>query len=312
MRRTWGFIVLLFVSIYLCAQEKYIVTGKSLNVRNRPSLKAKTIGSLKTNQEVLVYSIDDGWALINFKNRQAYISAKFLVEAIKTKIILLDIAPLNSDIFVPDSQKSNLHIGAGMTSKSHKVKYKEQSRNNFGIDLLPSAYLGISNFDGDYVPMPMCGLGVDIGVQFYPKQIRNFNWLLLEASLGYSMKGGGGMYLHYMNVEVSPIGYRYIFKKQNVSIYALAGLFIDYGGGKLFAQHYTVLSKFFYSRPWDMGIQVKLATDWRNFGLAISYNRGFVEVIDNANLALYNTGLNFHFVYRLMNLMETDNRIYKP
>lgn len=58
--------------------SKGIVTADSLNVREKPSLNANTIGKLKKGAEVAVLSQSNGWAEISFAGKKAWASSQFL------------------------------------------------------------------------------------------------------------------------------------------------------------------------------------------------------------------------------------------
>ncbi|MGA9224974.1 MAG: SH3 domain-containing protein [Mesobacillus sp.] len=60
------------------SKTKGVVTADSLNVREKPSTTAKTIGSLKRGAEVSIFSQSNGWAEITYSGRKAWVSDQFL------------------------------------------------------------------------------------------------------------------------------------------------------------------------------------------------------------------------------------------
>lgn len=57
----------------------YVCTArKTLKVREAPSLSAKTIGNLKSGEEVEVYEIIDGFARIRYNGSDGYASTNYL------------------------------------------------------------------------------------------------------------------------------------------------------------------------------------------------------------------------------------------
>ncbi|MEH7887162.1 SH3 domain-containing protein [Bacillus sp. JJ1609] len=60
------------------AKTKGVVTADSLNVREKPSTNAKTIGSLKRGAEVSIFSQSNGWAEITYSEKKAWVSDQFL------------------------------------------------------------------------------------------------------------------------------------------------------------------------------------------------------------------------------------------
>ncbi len=59
--------------------NSYYVTAESgLNVRATPSSNGKVIGKLQHYDDIEVISIDNDWAKIKYKDKEAYVSAKFI------------------------------------------------------------------------------------------------------------------------------------------------------------------------------------------------------------------------------------------
>jgi uncharacterized tellurite resistance protein B-like protein len=80
----------LFLLLYAClfsysavCQEKYVITGKSVNVRETPNQKSTIIGSVQKNDTIVVYSISDDWAEIQIVNGKAFISKSYIEKAEK-------------------------------------------------------------------------------------------------------------------------------------------------------------------------------------------------------------------------------------
>lgn len=67
----------------MVAQTTYVVTAKSLRVRQMPSAEAMVLGSINQGTEVNVISIIDDWAIITYKDQTAYTSAAYLVPKVK-------------------------------------------------------------------------------------------------------------------------------------------------------------------------------------------------------------------------------------
>ncbi|MBQ6322709.1 MAG: SH3 domain-containing protein, partial [Lachnospiraceae bacterium] len=49
-----------------------------LNIRSTPGTDGEILGKLAAGEEVNVLSIQDGWAQIEYQNKTAYISEKYL------------------------------------------------------------------------------------------------------------------------------------------------------------------------------------------------------------------------------------------
>ncbi|APM00233.1 SH3 domain-containing protein [Pseudoalteromonas phage C5a] len=68
------------------ASGRFIVTASKLNVRDNPYTIKNIVGTLEKGEEVYVYSIVNGWAMIKFNSTFYYVSSKYLTD--KTKLIL--------------------------------------------------------------------------------------------------------------------------------------------------------------------------------------------------------------------------------
>ncbi len=55
----------------------YIVISK-VNVRSKPSTAGDILGNYNTNDQVAVYKIENGWAMIDFNGIEAYVSANYI------------------------------------------------------------------------------------------------------------------------------------------------------------------------------------------------------------------------------------------
>ena len=70
--------VLVCLSMTAVAQNPYIVTASSLNVRNSPSSEAQVIGKVVKGDTVLVNKVEANWAQIPFGLRYGYVSISYL------------------------------------------------------------------------------------------------------------------------------------------------------------------------------------------------------------------------------------------
>ncbi|CAM2737659.1 SH3 domain-containing protein [Pseudoalteromonas distincta] len=68
------------------ASGRFIVTASKLNVRDNPYTIKNIVGVLEKGDEVYVYSIVNGWAMIKFNSAFYYVSSKYITD--KTKLIL--------------------------------------------------------------------------------------------------------------------------------------------------------------------------------------------------------------------------------
>ncbi len=302
-RCKWKTYLALAIFILVChlisAQDVYEVINVShgLNVRSTPSTQGKVVGTLQNGTLVNVMSTSNEWAEILYKDKEAWVALRYLQFKEKKQ----------SDT-LPSLEEDTIAETASLKANEDIVITNTFSQK-WGIDFLPSIYIGASDFIGDYRPKAHFGFGFDARFQIYQKQNDLPRGWMSEASVGYALKGGGGMPVHYFTMLILPAGYAYTFEKQDIILYALLGLSLNFGGGHLTAYRNGV-SKTYHANPCDVGMQLKIATEWRKFGFAISYDQGFINVIENTSLGLKNFGFNFHFYYRLWDI--PNNQIYKP
>lgn len=279
--------LLLGCTIQAMCQETYKVVSTSvLNVRSKPTTKSFVIGKLKKNEEVKVFSIENLWAEIFYKNRKAYVFSKYLknVETAEKKTECPNVEKV-LPISVPKEEPiQEVIINPPKTNKK------------IGIDFLPTVYGGFVNLVSDRVsPKGNFGGGVDFSFQFFVKEKiaffpRNY---YMETSLGYSLRGCGHFPLHYIMAKISPIGYSYKISK--FELYGNIGTYVGYTFSTIETNSHSFDSNI------DWGIWVKVGVEYKKIGLGFSYERGMNNVC-NSNLKLMNQGMFFNASYRLFNL----------
>lgn len=146
----------LLLPLCVSAQQRYVVTTQKLNVRAAASAKAKVVGSVYEDDIVIVYSINNGWAKIDFKNQKRYISSKYIskldsdnshysdsdsgdekqdIIVLKNgQVILGKIIEVNKKAIVyrPEnkSSKSNINI-----AEVQSIRYANGEQRSFSTDL---------------------------------------------------------------------------------------------------------------------------------------------------------------------------------
>ncbi len=282
-------ILLLSYTIEVMSQETYeVVLTSMLNVRSKPTTKSSIIGKLKLKEEVKVFSIVNLWAEINYNNKKAYVSSKYLrkIETIDEKTEKNDVEP---ELPISISASKEEIIQEEISNSSKNV-------GKIGIDFLPTIYGGFVNLVSDNAsPKGNIGGGVDFSFQFIVKENisiipRNY---YMESSIGYSLRGSGHFPLHYIMAKISPIGYRY--KVSDFELYGSIGAYIGYTFSTIETNSHSFDSNI------DWGVLAKIGVEYNKIGLGFSYERGLNNVC-NSNLALKNQGIFFNVSYRLLNL----------
>ena len=78
----FGFILSSFMCA-VCSAEVVsyrAVSVSNLNVREQPSVQSEKIGTITKSDTVIVESVEDAWAKINFNGKVAYVNANYLEE----------------------------------------------------------------------------------------------------------------------------------------------------------------------------------------------------------------------------------------
>ena len=72
------FVLSVFCADEVQCQNIYEVTVQKLNVRSEPTTASSVIGALNAHEQVSVYLVDNGWAKIDYKGSDGYVSIKYL------------------------------------------------------------------------------------------------------------------------------------------------------------------------------------------------------------------------------------------
>lgn len=311
MKKIVLFLTGVIITCCALAQDIYVVTAaKGLNVRSLPSTEGKILGSLANGTQITVYGIASGWAEFQYKDKHAYVSAKYI--AFKEKVVVENIPKEHIEDTIVLPLATDTVIPSFIKSKRAKWEYHTLYENNpdfwqkWGFDLIPSAYVGYGTFisSGSHTPQGICSWGFDANLQFYSKEFK-VNYLA-ETAVGYAMKGTAGRPLHYFIFRLSPGGLMYQLPK-DIRLTALLGIYMGASGTDWYV--YAPGSSKTYYAGFDAGLQLKVGLEYRNMGGYISYDQGFTDAMPDVQMSLINTGLNFHFYYRLWNMSE--NKILK-
>lgn len=286
------FLFACIISADTAAQEKYeVISVSRLNVRSKPTTKSPIIGTLKGQEQVDVISTINSWAEIRYKSRTAYVSLKYL-KKIETIESVEEVAPV---VVEPIYEPEPIPIDTIATIVAERPTHHKQIGKNIGIDFVPAIYGGFSNFaTSDATPKGRVGFGVDLPFQFIAKDWIKFipKDYYMEASLGYALKGSGAFPLHYINIKLSPIGYRYTIS--DYMLFGKIGIYAGYSFSSMDTNRYS------FDTNTDIGILAEVGVEYENIGVGISYERGFTDVCDS-NLSLKNQCVFINLSYRLFN-----------
>lgn len=291
----WALLLVAFsMPCYVLAQTTYKVTAQKVNVRNKPSTQALVVGTLNKDDVISVNEVNNGWASFTFKGNIRYVSATYIEQVGRAQHKALPKAPVQpklSDIAEPSSTPSNDN-GLKKPTKS-----RDQTSSKGQLSILADVFGGYSNFRCVEVsPKPGFGFGADIGVQCdYAKLWGKIPiGLFAEVALGYSCRGSGAYPLHCIGARILPIGYRY-YLNSDLALVGKMGLYLAYPFSNIATRRYT------YSGSFDCGLSLGLGADWKQFGFMISYEHGFMNVIDGGSVSLLNQGAYLTISYKFLN-----------
>lgn len=267
-----------------------VISVSRLNIRQKPTTESKIMGTLNSGERIEVFSISGMWAEIQYNNIIGYVSTKY-IRKVEEKII--DSGRKKDSIIVTDTIKALLDTIAD-EKENLKDRYDLKIVDNMQIDFVPSVYCGYTNFYSDYASSKgRFGGGIDFGFQISLKD--DFKFIpkdyFTEVSFGYSLRGSGAFPMHYLNLKLYPFGY--IYNLSEITLYGKLGFYTGYSFSDIITRY-----NYFESNI-DFGMLIHLGVEYDNFGLGISYERGFTDVC-NSNLNLRNSCIFINVSYRLL------------
>lgn len=266
-----------------------VVSESRLNVRNKPSTNSRIIGALQPKSLIEVFSKTEYWAKIRYNNNIGYISTQYIEKVELDSVVSSEKEPVE-DSFEQNTEPIIEEIIVSKTEDNTDLL------NNIGVEFIPNIYCGFSNFCTEsVVPKGTIGCGVDLAFQFIAKERIMFipmNYFS-EISLGYSLRGSAAFPMHYLNIKLLPFGYRYHLQK--LSLYGKLGVYTGYTFSSIETRYNSFDSNV------DAGLTISVGTEYRKFGLGLSYERGFINVC-NSNLSLKNSCIFVTLSYRLFSL----------
>lgn len=239
------FSLFFFNSFAIMAQDNgfpstYVVSISRLNVRSGPSANSKVLGVLTQGEKVMVYSINKGWANIEFKEKKAYISIKYIEKVELPPEIVETIEPVEETV---EQESEPILVDT--------IEHKTSIFSKFHFKLTSTLSLGVSNlYSFSAHSRPRFGIGIDVGTQITTEFMPNK--MFSEITTGFILLGNSRYSFPSFSINILPIGYRSspisLWKFQNVRYYAIGGLsFLFSGGGIYFSQNSMYYS--YYSKP---------------------------------------------------------------
>lgn len=282
----------LFFSGLTSAQSQYRVTANKLNIREIPSTRGGTLGSLSKGDTIQVLSIQQGWASLLYNSRTGYVSSSYLEEL----IVLTDTLPPVSDTVSVISQFHDSIVYAPLIKDSDSKKDDLSSRIDElirKIQFFGQLNLGVSDFVC-YDVNPKAGLG--FGLSFGGRldySLYSFNNVQLggsEFTLGYHLRGSAALPINYLELRIIPVLARY-----PVGAYTLIGK-VGLNLGYPISNVKTKTKE--HDASGDVGLSLGLGVETgQKYGLSLSLERGFCDVTNDGEVELNNIGFFVSFMY---------------
>lgn len=281
-------LTLIMSIVPLCAnaQVSYKVTAQRVNIRSNPSTQSSIVGVLRRDEVISVIGIQNGWASFLINGKVRYVSANYL-SLVKKEI------PTRKDYISPQTAPEPT---PKPTPQAEQSKVLFSKSNDGHISLFADIYGGYSNFRCAQVsPKAGVGFGVDAGIMCDYNRFFSFmpQGLYGEFSLGYSCSGSGAYPLHGIGFRFLPAGYRYSLDN-SLSIVGKLGIYVHFPFSS-----FSTPSRIFDSNV-DCGLSLAAGVEWNEFGLMVSYEHGFINVVDKASVELYNQGAFLTLSYKFL------------
>lgn len=285
-------LILLFVPAFLMAQGKYRVNTTKLNVRVSPSVKARAIGSLKKGDLVMVKSIANGWALIKYKSKERYVSAKYLtlISAAEDESKPTQ-KPAKTETY--SYQKTNDEIPPRSSSRNQEAQEKYYDDDDEDrLSLFVSGFAGMTSFSwSGTTPKYGIAYGGGVGLRYkynlFSRKIPS--GLFGDLTVEYAHRGSNAYPIDYISTHFQPIGYTYSFN-HSIGVFVKAGGYFAYPISGSIGRYNTRM---------DYGLSGAVGFRFKRFELSGSYDYGFADITDNAPVELKNMGailtLSYHF-----------------
>lgn len=293
MKKTVKYLFLVFflLTTYVMMGQnpsQYVVSTAQLHVRSAPNASSKILGKLLKGEEVTVYSIDKGWANIDFKGSKAYVSAKYIEEKQST-----DVSTNKPVANTAENIKPN------KTSKS-----KKSNTRTLNMEFTSTLSTGLSNFFSfDAYSRPRFGFGADAGVRLSPSFLPEN--MFSEASLGFMMLGNSNYSFPSIIINVLPVGYKFHLpfgRLNRYKTYAVGGLSMQLIGGNISFNRGG--KNYFYNSVPTLNLYLKGGVELTDhWAVGAFYMHGLTNVCDNLPIGIKHSTFQVYGSY-LFNLKE--------
>ena len=297
MKRVLFVIISLFLLWTAKANDIYVVTANRLNVRMSPSTTARVLGRVVKGDTLEVTDIVNSvWAKIEFKNREGYVSTKYIrfVRSLQPEPsdpepveVLVQEVPVQVDTIevkeeIPDESPkddiSTLISGPCKINKNFELYYGVSAGVGFSSFLWEgSLENGRLSYSGDI----FAELNFNEKVLIFPKNY------FVELQLGYDSKGAAWYSMNYVHAKLYPLGYKI----------PIDSLKIVGKAGPCFGMPLSDFESHDTGRTWSgcfqVGIAAAIGIEYKQFCLSANVEYDFTEVADTPvtlnNLAVFGT-----------------------
>ena len=280
------------------ANDIYEVTATRLNVRVSPSSAATVIGSVSKGELLEVLDVNSaGGAKIEYKNRQGFVSSKFLRFICSTSPQPIKNNNVEEEVLEVQEEEKPITV-VEYTQIKHSsdedfpTLLNGPGRINDNLELYYGllAGVGYSSFiwDGELANGKITYTADLFAELFFKKKLsfipRNY---FVELQLGYDNKGASWYPMNYIHVRLYPFGYKIPFNP--IKLVGKAGLYL----GSPLNDLESYNSWNYWSGNFQVGISAAVGVEYKQFCLCANIEYNFTEVAPSPvtlnNIAIFGT-----------------------
>ena len=282
-------------------QTCYKVINDSLNLMSHPSSSSEILGHIPVGAMLDADRIDADWAHVSYDDHTGYVCVKYIQKTFYkvpvTKMSDVAESQVHESVqnYVPQNTCSRISRFVESLPNCAMPAVMPPHTGKNSLFLSAGLDSGISCFTWSEGPVRGAfSLTLNTAVQFYANERLRLlpKGYYGECSLGYAMKGANGLRMHYINIDLLPVGYFHKFDRYN--IVSKLGI---YTGVPLSTLKHTTKSNF------DVGFSCGVALEYRLLSAGLTFDHGFVPVAESP-IKLYNWCLMLQFRCKILSLIR--------
>lgn len=262
-----------------------VVNTPKLNVRQKPSPKARIVGVLSLGNHVEVDSIENGWACIIHKQQRAYISAKY----IESDPIDEEIMKEKSEIMTQEPTQNTI-----AQIQADYIEVPSVNRSSNYLWFVTNLGIGFSNLSSSNAySYGTFGMAAEVGLRYHwgflPQN------MFTDFTVGFSLLGNETYSFPYFSITLYPFEMAHrIFSKP---LFGQVGLSLLLGGDNIIINRDS-FHRNYAAQPCVALVlkeSIELSHHWN---VGIQFIRGLNNVCDNLPIGLYHSSIQVFTTYK--------------